>query len=155
MKTPVTEKLDKLQINYKVKLHNKPVYTSEAAAAERGVRLSQIVKTLLFIDSSDRLIIAVVPGDRRINLKKLKKALGVKKLGFVDKETVAERLALVAGAIAPVSDFFEGRPIFIDPSVFDEAVVDISSGDPCVGIELTSEDLRKILKTYEVVDITK
>jgi prolyl-tRNA editing enzyme YbaK/EbsC (Cys-tRNA(Pro) deacylase) len=71
------------------------------------------------------------------------------------KETVAQRLALVAGAIAPVSDFFKGRPILIDPSVFDEDVVDISSGDPCAGIELTSENLRKILKTYEVVDITK
>lgn len=155
MKTPVTEKLDELQIQYKVKLHNQPVYTSEAAAVERLVRLSQIVKTLLFMDSSDRMIIAVVPGDRRINLKKLKKILGEKKLRFVDKETVEERLALVAGAIAPVSEFFDERPIYIDPSVFDEDVVDISSGDPCAGIELKNEDLRKLLKTYEVVDITQ
>ena len=40
MNTEITEKLDELQIEYKIKPHKKPVYTSEDAARERGVRLS-------------------------------------------------------------------------------------------------------------------
>jgi hypothetical protein len=44
MKTVITEKLEELKLNYTVKPHSQPVYTSEAAARERGVRLSQITR---------------------------------------------------------------------------------------------------------------
>jgi prolyl-tRNA editing enzyme YbaK/EbsC (Cys-tRNA(Pro) deacylase) len=49
MKTWVMEKLEELRIPYKIKPHRKPVYTSEEAAQERGVKLSQIVKTMILM----------------------------------------------------------------------------------------------------------
>ncbi len=155
MKTPITEKLDSLQIEYKLKPHSQPVYTSEDAARERGVRLSQIVKTMLLMDRNDNIVVSVLPGDRKLNLKKLKKLLRVKDIKFVDRKTVEERLGLVAGAIAPIADLFDGVQIVVDPAVFKEAVVDISSGDPRAGVELTSKNLRFLLKDSEIVEITK
>lgn len=155
MKTPITEKLDQLHIDYTVKPHSQPVYTSEDAARERGVRLSQIVKTMLLIDRNENMVVAVLPGDKKLNLKKLKKLMGVKDLKFLDRETVEQRLGLVAGAIAPIADFFSGVPLFVDPAVFEEDFVDISSGDPRAGVELTKETLRLLLKGCHITDITK
>ena len=98
---------------------------------------------------------AVLPGDKRLDLKSLKKLINVKDLRFVDREIVEQRLGLVAGAIAPIADLLEGIPIFVDPAVFYEKRVDISSGDPSAGLELKSEDLKKLLGRSTVIEITK
>lgn len=49
----------------------------------------------------------------------------------------------------------DGKPIFVDPAVFFEKMVDISSGDSRAGIELKSEDLQELLGRSVVTEITK
>ena len=88
-------------------------------------------------------------------LKKLKKLMGVKDLRFVDRETVEQQLGLVAGAIAPFADLLVDMQIFVDPAIFYEEMVDISSGNPRAGLELKSNDLRTLLEGSTVTDITK
>jgi Cys-tRNA(Pro) deacylase len=155
MKTAITDKLEALKLNYTVKPHSQPVYTSEAAARERGVRLSQIVKTMLLMDRNDRMVVAVLPGNKKLDLKKIKKLMGVKDLRFLDRRTIEQRLGLVAGAIAPIADLFGNIPVLVDPAVFQEDRVDISSGDPRAGLELTRDNLRILLKGSKITQITK
>ena len=71
MNTKVTEYLDRLKIPYKIKHHAQSVFTSEDAARERGVRLSQIIKTMLLIDQKHG-VVAVLPAHKKLDLKKLK-----------------------------------------------------------------------------------
>ena len=155
MKTAVTDKLEALHIGYTIKHHARPVFTSEDAARERSIRLSQIVKTMLLTNRRSEIVVAVLPGDKRLDVKKLKKLTGLKDLRFMDRESVEQRLGLVVGAIAPMADFLAGLPLFVDPGVFAEAVVDISSGDPRAGLELRREDLKRLLKGATIVEITK
>jgi Cys-tRNA(Pro) deacylase len=152
VKTCVTDFLDTLNIPYQVKFHERPVFTSEDAARERGVRLSQIVKTMLLVGREDTIVVAVVPGHKRLDLKKLKKLSGHKGLQFMDKEVIEKKMGLVVGAMAPI---VEGFPVFVDRSVFDQEVVDISSGDPKAGLELRREDLRRLLTHAIVAEIAK
>jgi prolyl-tRNA editing enzyme YbaK/EbsC (Cys-tRNA(Pro) deacylase) len=154
MKT-VTERLESLEIQYTVKPHARAVFTSEDAAVERGVRLAQIVKTMLLVDPQGNVVVAVLPGDKKLDVKKVKKLTGLKDLRFMDNESIERRLGLVTGAIAPVGELFGGCPMFVDPAVFAEAVVDISSGDPRAGLELNREDLRRLLKEATVAQIAK
>ena len=155
MKTAITEKLDALNIPYTIKPHKEAVYTSEDAARERGVRLSQIVKTMLLTNSQGDMVTAVIPGDRKLNSKKLKKLTGLKSLSFMNRESIEKNLGLVAGAIAPLGEIFQGIPLFVDPGVFAEPLVDISSGDPSAGLELKQEDLRRLLNNATIVEITR
>lgn len=155
MKTYVTDFLESVDVPYKVKPHERPVFTSEDAARERGVRLSQIVKTMLLVGKEDTIVVAVVPGHKKLDLKKLKKLSGHKSLRFMDKEGIEKKMGLVVGAMAPVGPIVEGFPVFVDGSVFDEEVVDISSGDPKAGLELRREDLRRLLKHATVAEIAK
>ncbi|MGD2270761.1 MAG: YbaK/EbsC family protein [Desulfobacterales bacterium] len=155
MDSPVTAKLKELDIPYTVKPHSQPVYTSEAAARERGVRLSQIVKTMLIMDRNRKIVVTVLPGNKKLDLKKIKRYMGVKDLRFLGRQTIEQRFGLVAGAIAPIADLFGEIPILVDPAVFEEAIVDISSGDPRAGLELTRENLKMLLKDGRVLEITK
>jgi len=71
------------------------------------------------------------------------------------RESVEQKLGLVAGAIAPLGEVFQGIPVFVDPGVFNEALVDISSGDLGAGLELKQEDLRRLLNDATIVEITR
>lgn len=153
-KTRSTDFLDEQKIPYRVKYHSKPVFTSEDAAIERGVRLSQIVKTMLLADGND-ILVAVLPSHKRLDVKKLKKLSGHKNLRFMDKESIERRTGLIVGAVAPIGRVLEGIPLFVDPSVFDEEFLDISSGDPNAGLEVHRDDLGFLLSGATLIDITK
>jgi Cys-tRNA(Pro) deacylase len=152
--TQLTDFLDEHKIAYRVKYHSKPVFTSEDAAVERGVRLSQIVKTMLLADGDD-ILVAALPSHKRLDVKKLKKVSGHKNLQFMDKASMEGKKGLIVGAVAPIGRALEGIPLFIDPSVFDEELLDISSGDPNAGLELHRDALKELLKAAIFAEITK
>lgn len=153
-KTQLTDFLDEQMISYRVKYHSKPVFTSEDAAVERGVRLSQIVKTMLLADGNNTLA-AVLPSHKRLDLKKLKKLSGHKNLQFMDKASIEQKTGLIVGAVAPVGAILEKMCIFVDPALFDEEFLDISSGDPNAGLELHRDALKGLLKAAVFAPITK
>ena len=147
--------LEKEAIFFKLKFHENPVYTSEDAARERGVRLSQIVKTMILKSSDGGAFVAVLPGDKRLNLQSVKKLIGKKDLSLMAPEAVAATFGLTVGAIAPIGNALAELQTYIDPSVFTEEFVDISSGHPEAGIELKSSDLKRLLRGAAVHPIAK
>lgn len=154
LKTVITDFLDEQKVSYRVKDHSKPVYTSEEAAFERGVRLSQVVKTMLLADGDD-VLVAVIPSHKRLDFKKLKRISGRKNLQFMDRGAIERKTGLIVGAVAPVGPILERIPLFVDPSLFDEEWLDISSGDPRAGLELHRDDLKKLLSGATLVEIVK
>lgn len=155
MKTAVTDYLDALRIPYRLKPHAREVFTSKDAAIERGVRLSQIVKTMLLGNDVGEIVVAVLPGHRKLDVRKVQRLAGRKNLRFLGKEFVERKMGLVPGAIAPVCGPVRSLPMFVDPEVFVEDVIDISSGHPDAGVELTSRNLRALLEGATIVDLVK
>lgn len=151
----VMARLKEQNVSYQIKRHSKTVYTSEEAAQERGVRLSQIVKTMFLSNKEGNIIVGVLPGDRRLDRKKIKKVSGCQDLRLMDKESIEKQTGFTVGAISPVLNKLRDLAMFVDPSVFEEELLDISSGDPNAGIELARNDLKKLLKHATVVDITE
>jgi len=153
-KTQVTDYIDEQKIPYRLKYHSKPVFTSEDAAIERGVRLSQVVKTMV-LGAGDFVVIAVLPSHKRLDIKKLKKITGNKNLQLMDKRVIEQKTGLTVGAVSPVGSGLKSLPMFVDPSVFDEEFLDISSGDPMAGLELHRDALKGLLKEAIFAEITK
>lgn len=146
---PVAAELDRLDVPYTLKPHEKPALTCETAAAERGVRVSQIVKCMVGSTDAGQMVVMLLPGDRTLKSSKARKHLRAGSLALVDPERLADELGLTVGAISPVQ--LLGRAtILMDPSVLEEELVDISAGDPMVGVELASADLARILDAQMV-----
>jgi Cys-tRNA(Pro)/Cys-tRNA(Cys) deacylase len=110
---------------------------------------------MLLKDKEGWTLVAVLPGHKKLNLKKLRKISGHKSLDFMDRKAIEKQLGVVVGALAPFGPPVEGLPVFIDHLIFEEAAVDISSGDPTAGIELMRDDFRRLLKHATVAEITK
>lgn len=145
LSTPVIDHLDALGVDHLVRRHTRPALTAELAAAERGVRVSQIAKCMVAADPEGQLYVLLLPGDRRLKLRKARRGLGGVALRLVDREELGDRYGLIVGAISPVQLLSHGAVMVCDPTLLDEQWVDISSGDPLAGVELRSRDLVALL----------
>ena len=144
METEVMKALSERGVPFVVKKHRKKVFTCEDAARERGVKISQIVKTMVGKDDKGTYHVCLIPGDKILKLKKVRKKAGGVRIDLVDPKELAKELGFTVGAISPLI-FPKGTKFYIDPTVLNETYVDISSGDPAAGIELLANDLVKIV----------
>jgi Cys-tRNA(Pro) deacylase len=131
-------------VPFLVKPHEHEAFASEDVARQRGVRISQIVKCMVARSASGELVALLIPGDKRLKLRKVRKFLGGSPLALVDPDELENEHGLIVGAISPIQLLGKAR-IFMDPTVLEEELVDISSGGPCAGIELASADLREFV----------
>jgi Cys-tRNA(Pro)/Cys-tRNA(Cys) deacylase len=139
----VTRPLDEAGVQFTIKPHEEIALTSSDAAEHRGVRVSQIVKCMVARSEQGDLCVALLPGDRTLKLRKVRKVVG-SPLALVDPEELANEMGLTVGAISPLQLVGKAR-IFMDPTVLEEELVDISSGDLRAGIELPSKALLAVL----------
>lgn len=157
LKTKITTLLDSLGIAYRVLPHAKPVFTVEAAAAQRGVVKEEMVKSILLKDRDGRYVMACVPGDAKLDPQAVRAALSVppewKRLTFASAEEIYAVTGYVQGAVAPLC-LPEGIPVVIDAFFNTRARCNISSGDPMAGLELGTQDLMRAAQPV-VAAITK
>ena len=153
IRNQVVTALEKAGIPYRMKPHTSVVFTAEDAARERGVALKQIVKTMLLSDREGRIVVALLPGDRRTHLKKINRLLKGD-FQLMSPDDVQSATGFVVGAISPVGLVSHGWEMVADPNIFSNEWVDISSGDPSAGIELRSADLRQLLRC-RIEDISR
>src|SRR5215472_11034350 len=95
----VQEKLRGAGVPFTV-LRHAPVFTSEEAAAVRGVPLSSGAKALV-VKAGEAFVLLVLPADRKLDGRKARAALAVKSLRFATREEVQERTGLQPGSIPP------------------------------------------------------
>lgn len=91
-----------------------PEGRSELVAVIRGT--SQAAKAIVCeieADGTRRFALAVVPGDRKLNMKAVARILGGRKGSFAKPEVAAQLTGCVIGSIPPLS-FNESLPLIVD-----------------------------------------
>ena len=74
--------------------------TAEQAARAAGCRLDQIVKTLVLVCDGE-YVLALVPGDRRADVRKIAAEMGAREVRVARAEEVVEATGFDPGAVAP------------------------------------------------------
>ncbi|WP_027721876.1 Cys-tRNA(Pro) deacylase [Maridesulfovibrio zosterae] len=114
------------------------------AAEKLGVDPDRVFKTLV-VANDKNLIVAVVPVMKRLDLKLLAKAVGVKKVGMADVKIVERTTGYVVGGVSPLGQK-KLLPTYIDSSAEGCETIFVSAGRRGVDIELSPDDLVKLLK---------
>lgn len=145
MKTKITEYLDAHNVPYKVLRHAEPVYTVEKAAAQRGVILEEMVKSILLRDKKGHYVMACVRGDMRLNPKAVRAYVPDhwKRLSFASREQIRAVTGYIQGAVAPLC-LPEDVPVVMDEALARCDKLNTSSGDPMAGLELATEDMLRL-----------
>jgi Cys-tRNA(Pro) deacylase len=154
IKTHAVRALDDMGIPYEVLEQSHRARNVEGAAAERGVPVRQVVKTLLVRRPDKRHAIVLVRGDQRLSLKKLARLVEVKTLEMAPEADVPRITGYQIGAVAPLGLRRSDVPIYVDHHILEEPRVSISAGRHDTGLELSSEDLISAV-SGRVVEITE
>jgi Ala-tRNA(Pro) deacylase len=154
IRTHASRALDEMGIPYQVLRNDHKAKNVEEAAAERGVPVQQVVKTLLVRRPDHRHLIALVRGDQRLSLKKLARLTKVKSLEMAPEADVSRITGYQIGAVAPVGLRRSDLSIFVDHHILQEPRVSISAGRHDAGLELATEDLIRAVGG-QVADITE
>jgi Cys-tRNA(Pro)/Cys-tRNA(Cys) deacylase len=152
--TLVTQALDQLQIAYRVFVHAGPVTSLEQAAQERGQQPEQIIRSLLFRQSKEEFVMALMAGPQQVDWKRLRQTLGEKRLTTASEEEVLRITGYPRGAVSP---FGLPRPLRLlaDPAIFVPDEISIGSGVRETTVILSSSDLRRALPDFEMVALRR
>lgn len=115
-------------------LRHEPVYTSEQAAAVRNTALASGAKALV-VKAGERILLLVLPADRKLDSKKARTALGVRELRFATREEVERVTGLQPGAIPPFGSLFQ-LPTYCDPALAANESINFNAGDHAVSIQM-------------------
>jgi Cys-tRNA(Pro)/Cys-tRNA(Cys) deacylase len=142
----VTRLLDARKIPYTV--YEVPAEKLGALETARflNVEAASVFKTIVVTREKPRKpILAVVPGDSEVDLKKLAAALGEKKV-FLPTEREAEALTgLQAGGISPLALINKGFQVVIDSSAQALGEINVSGGQRGLNVKLGVDALAKLV----------
>jgi Cys-tRNA(Pro) deacylase len=151
-RTPIGRALRALDIPFREFRHPGPVHTLEQAAAERGQRPEQVVRSLLFRLAQDDYLMVLVAGPRQVDWKALRRVVGQSRLTMASADEVRAVTGYEIGAVSP---FALPRPlrVLLDESVTRETEVSIGSGERGTTVILASADLLRALGAVERVAV--
>lgn len=137
-------------INYE-ELEHEPVFTSEQAAKIRGLKLSQGAKALLLC-ADGQFLLAIVPGNRKLDTKAFKKTLGIKDLRFANPQEVIEVMGCPVGACYPLG-VIANLKTYVDNHLAQEEIISFNAGLHTKSIKMKWGDYLKLAQP-ELVDIS-
>jgi prolyl-tRNA editing enzyme YbaK/EbsC (Cys-tRNA(Pro) deacylase) len=135
----VHNRLQELDVPHELFKLSGRVGSLEQAAAALGLELSQLAVIELYrLDGEP--VMAILPGDRRVDEDKLKAISTVKEIERVPGEEIPSLTGYFVGALPPVAHKVQFQA-YIDYYTLKEDVVYTGSGEPTAILKIRSYDL--------------
>ncbi len=116
--------------------------TSEMAAAKIGCEVGQIAKSMLFKGKDGQFRLIVCAGDKRVDNRKLKAALGVK-ARFATADEIEAETGFRPGGVCPFA--IDRLPVFIDESLSRFEIIYPAAGNDASGVPISFDALRDLV----------
>ena len=94
--------LDQERIRYQL-FHHPPIHTVEDALRERGEIQGSYVKNLYLRDRRGEMLLVVCLNQREVNLQRLRRGIGYKRLSFASAERLMNDLGVRPGSVSPLA----------------------------------------------------
>ena len=123
------------------RIEHEPVHTCEQAASVRGLKLEQGAKSLLFKFKAAEavFVLVVLPGNRRVSSKELKRLLRVKDVRFASPAEVKEHMGCEIGSCYPFGNI-AGLRTLVDESLGRNELISFNPGRHDVSIKMRYAD---------------
>ena len=115
----------------------------EEAAAARGVRPADIVKSLVVRRGEDDFLFVLVPGDRQFSWKKLRALLGTNRVSMPDAAVAQEVTGYERGTITPFGST-HAWPVVADADIAGRTV-SLGGGAHGVAMTANADDIVRVL----------
>ena len=118
--------------------------SAEHVANELNQNIAQIFKTLVAVGNKTGALVAVVPGNQELDLKKIAKISQNKKVEMLHLKDLEKTTGYIRGGCSPIG-MKKQFPTYIDTSAQDFSSILVSAGKRGLQIELDPEDLANLV----------
>ncbi len=152
--TPGTRYLLEMGIPYRFFKHIGEVHSLEQAARERGQKVDQIIRSIVFRLSRGGYVMVLVAGERQVSWHVLRRFLGISQISMA---TEAEVLNITGYPLGAVSPFGTQQPlrILVDRSALQQDEISIGSGLRHATVIMLRQDFMRALGEVEVGDFSE
>ena len=126
--------------------------SAEESARLQGIRLEQLLRTIVVRRGADDYVFVLVPGGRQIDWPKLRARLGARRLSLPDRDEARDATGYERGAITPFGAT-TAWPVIADATIRGAGRVAIGAGAHGVNLHVDGEDLLRALRAEEA-DVT-
>jgi Ala-tRNA(Pro) deacylase len=140
---PVTQLLEQEKVPYEVMSHQR-AFTAQAVAASLHVSGRDFAKPVIVKTQEGRMLMAVVPGPRHVDLKALSGLIGVPvELAHEDE---MERLFpdCELGAEPPFGNLY-GMPVYVDASLSSDPEIVFNAGSHSEAVRMKYADYARLV----------
>ena len=140
MPTPrLKEFLDSHKIHYETQTHPK-AFTSQGVAAALHVRGREFAKAVIVKTDAGRMVMAVVPGPRHVDLDAVKELIGARDVSLAREDEFAGRFpGCELGAEPPFGNLYD-MPVYVDETLTRDAEIVFNAGSHVETIRMKYED---------------
>jgi len=147
-----TDYLQDKGVPFEVVPHEK-VFTSIDEARALGIEADEVVKTLL-LDTGAGHVLAVIPGDRRLDMKLVEGVVGDKHAHLATEQEIERDLpGIELGSLPPLPGMLKAHA-YVDPDVMKHETVVFAAGSQSESVKARTDDLFRDEKVT-VAKITK
>jgi prolyl-tRNA editing enzyme YbaK/EbsC (Cys-tRNA(Pro) deacylase) len=114
------------------------------------IAVDEICKTILLKDPDGEMHAALLPGSRRVDLKKVRGVVGVS-VRIATFEEVKAATGVEPGAVCPI---LLRAPLLVDRRVLAKDRINFGSGHHLYGLEIDPRDLERVVE-YRLADIAE
>jgi len=130
------------KIAYEIYEHE-PVYTNPAMAEALNVSEAETVKSLVLSTKEGRMIVLVLPGNKKVDWKQAAAGAGTKKVSFAKPEAVSEAVGCEVGCVPPFGHL-TALDIYMDPDLTKKNFVYFNPGVHDKSFKIKAWDLKKL-----------
>jgi Cys-tRNA(Pro)/Cys-tRNA(Cys) deacylase len=126
------------------------IRSAEGVAQVVSLPVSQVYKTLVVVRKRGRPLLVMIAGDRELDLKRLARAVGEKKLRMASHKEAESLTGLQVGGISALPLLNRGFEVYIDRAATKLKQVLVSAGCRGINLGMAVEDLIRVTKAKVV-----
>lgn len=153
MSTRAINFLKKRRISHEIVKYEHREKGAEFASRAVGFPLARTIKTLVVQLDPMSFVLALMPGDRQLSLKKIAAMCGAKRAAMAEIPDAERLTGYLVGGISPFGTPKDLKAV-MDTTLLDHASVMINGGRRGIMIKMNPSDIVKVL-TAGVADIAE
>lgn len=146
----VTRLLDGKRIAYTVHTYtySEELHSATDVADAIGFPQDEVFKTLVALDVApgQKPALVLIPGNQTLDLKKLAKAIGAKKMQMATRAEAEKLTGLLAGGISPLALINRGFAVYLDSRAQKLERIYISAGERGAQVGIGVAELVKLTR---------
>jgi Cys-tRNA(Pro)/Cys-tRNA(Cys) deacylase len=145
--------LDQQKVDYTIHEFPDTIHSADGVADYLGVPRERVYKTLVVLPAAGKAVLVMIAGSRELDLKKLARAVGIKKAQMASHKEAEQLTGLQTGGISALALLHKNFAVYLDQAALQYERILVSAGRRGLNLELPVQELIRVTRA-KVIEAT-